>query len=208
VAPAAGTPERREAIVANVQNGERVLHANGIDAREPFLGYTDSNLERIVPDAKLRLAFELALSVDDFRTELAPRFVALPNARVTRQDADPARGSESAWAYTYATKDWIVIGDALYQEEPGVIAAVIVHEVYHAVHSDSVGKGEACLDDEVNAHNWGSRAFAFTLWKTASGRAGERSPAGQQLHADANRMINGTLREHLREGYTRNHQCF
>jgi hypothetical protein len=157
---------------------------------------------------KLRIAFEMALSDDDFRTVLTPQFLALPNARVTRQAADPSSGAESAWAYTYPTRDWVVIGDALYQEETAVIAAVIVHEVYHAVHSDYVGKGEACLDDEVGAHSWGSSTFHDTLWPIAYGPSSFVGRAGSQLFGQYEEWQIGTLRANLGESYTRNHQCF
>ena len=82
-------PAAHAAIVPNVQDGRVVQHPNRFFPDRPFPGYTDADLERIVPDPKLRIAFEMALSHDAFRTHFAPAFIGLPGARIVRQGADP-----------------------------------------------------------------------------------------------------------------------
>ena len=206
----AGALAAHARVIENYQNGQRVIQPNKLHPGAPgFPGYTDDRLERIVPDPKLRIAFEMALSNDNFRSQsgLFLNQEYSPGSRITRQSADPGhRGN--AWAYTYPDRNWIVIGDDLYREPPAVIGAVIAHELSHAVadsgYNPNAGTGWDCFNNEMNAHVWGSETFVRTLMPMAYGPGEPLTPAGYQLVKQYEMSEQLTLRPWIEYAYGSN----
>ena len=104
-----------------------------------------------------------------------------------------------------------MVSDRLYAEHPSVIAAVLVHETWHAVASDDVGPGEPCYQDELLAHALGSQAYVKTLVPMAYSPRdlfdalvtgdGAISPAAGQLLGQWEDLEAGTLSAELHQNY-------
>lgn len=66
---------------------------------------------------------------------------------------------EAGGAYD-AASDRIVLNDAVRYEPPGVIAALLAHEVYHAVIAKFAGSA-ACLSEETYAFSWQAATWSY-----------------------------------------------
>ena len=106
-------------------------------------------------DPALLRALQIASTFNRPWREQVAVYLAARDTRISFGPLPPGAGG----AYD-AAADRIILADAVRFEPPGVLAALLAHEVYHAVIAKSAG-AHACLDEETYAFSWQASTWSY-----------------------------------------------
>jgi hypothetical protein len=108
-----------------------------------------------VEDPALLRALQIASTFNKPWREQVAVYLSLRDTHLAFAPLPPGAGG----AY-YADADRIVLSTAVRYEPPGVLAALLAHEVYHAVVAKFSGSA-ACLSEETYAFSWQAATWSY-----------------------------------------------